>query len=104
MADWTIPGDFIVNKDHGADLDLSSSHHDFKAGIFTAVLEMRASDGTWLGPKVNVKSDSNGATITKFDGTVLAFPAFDFNHTGVQDLLDRVKLVTFVSGKVPDPR
>lgn len=104
MADWTIPGDFVVTKDHGDELDISSSHHDFKAGVYTAVLEMRASDGTWLGPKVNVKADSNGATITKFDGTVLEFDTINFNHAGVQGLLDRAKIVTFVSGKVPDPR
>ncbi len=104
MADWTIPGDYIVTKDHGADLDLSSSHHDFKLKSYTAILEMRLPDGTWLGPQVTVRADKNGASITKFDGTVLTFPTINFDHAGVQGLLDRAKIVTFVSAKVPDPR
>ncbi len=104
-ADWTIPGNYVVNKDHGADLDLSNSHHDFKGGVYLATLEMRDSmTGEWLGPKVEVRADASGATIKKFDGTVLEFPAITFDHAGVQGLLDKAKIVTFVSAKVPDPR
>lgn len=106
MSDWTIPGNYVVNTDHGAELDLSSSHHDFKAQLYTATLEMRDSvSGDWLGPKVYVRTDNDtGTTITKFDGVKLNFPAITFDHAGVQGLLDKVKIVTFVSGKVPDPR
>ena len=106
MSDWTIPGDHIVNENFGADLDLSSSHHDYKSKVFTATLELRVtSTGEWLGPKVKVKVDANGATITDFNGVVAwADDAIDFDHAGVQGLLDRTKIVTFVSGKVPDPR
>ncbi len=104
MSDWTIPGDHIVTKDYGAGLDLSSSHHNYKAQAYTAVLEMRAGDGTWLGPQVTVQVTASGTTITKFDGTVLDFPSITFSHVGVQGLLDRAKIVAFVSAKVPDPR
>ncbi len=103
--DWTIPGNYVKTEDFGADLDLSSSHHDFKAKRFTATLEMRAPDGTWLGPKVEVKVDTSGATITDFEGEVAwSSDSIDFDHAGVQGLLDRTKIVSFVSGKVPDPR
>ena len=104
MADWTIPGNHVVTKDHGAGLDISSSHHDFKTGLYRATLEMRDGAGNWLGPKVFVQSDSTGATITAFDGTVTSYPAITFDHAGVQGLLDKVKVVTFVSSRVPDPR
>ena len=104
-ADWTIPGDHEVNKNFGAELDLSSSHHDFKAKLFVAILEMRDSGtGKWLGPKVTIKTNTEGTVITKFDGTTLSFPAFDFDHAGVQALVDKAKIVTFVSNNVPDPR
>lgn len=106
MSDWTIPGDHIVNENFGADLDLSSSHHDFKAKRFTATLEMRdTASGEWLGPKVEVSVDANGASIKDFEGVVVwSSSTIDFDHAGVQGLLDRTKIVAFVSGKVPDPR
>lgn len=103
--DWTIPGDYVVSQNHGAGLDLSSSHHDYKAGLFTATLEMR-DDATkeWLGPKVLIRTDANGTKITKFDGLVVEFPTIAFDHAGVQGLLDRTKIVNFVNTNVPDPR
>lgn len=105
MPDWTIPGNYVKTEDFGADLDLSSSHHDYKAKRFTATLEMKAANGEWLGPKVEVKVDALRATITNFEGAVVwADDTIDFDHAGVQGLLDRIKIVTFVSGKVPDPR
>jgi len=104
-ADWVIPGDHIVSDNFGAELDLSSSHHDMKSGRYIATLEMRDSGtGAWLGPKVEIKTDADGTKITKFDGTVLEFPAINFNHAGVQGLLDRAQIVAFVSAKVADPR
>ena len=106
MPDWTIPGDHIVTDNFGADLDLSSSHHDYKIKVFTATLEMRdTTTGEWLGPKVEVKVDASGASIKDFSGAVVwTSLAIDFDHAGVQGLLDRSKIVAFVSGKVPDPR
>ncbi len=106
MPDWTIPGNYVRTKDFGADLDLSSSHHNYKAGIFTATLELRVTaTGEWLGPKVFVKVDASGASITDFEGEVAwSSDSIDFSHAGVQGLLDRSKIVAFVSAKVPDPR
>lgn len=106
MPDWTIPGDHIVNENFGADLDLSSSHHDYKGKVFTATLEMRVtSTGEWLGPKVKIRVDASGASIKGFDGEVAwEDEDINFDHAGVQSLLDRSKIVAFVSGKVPDPR
>ena len=106
MPDWTIPGDHIVNENFGADLDLSSSHHDYKGKVYTATLEMRVTaTGEWLGPKVEVRVDVNGAVIKGFDGAVAwSSDTIDFDHAGVQGLLDRTKIVAFVSAKVPDPR
>ena len=106
MPDWTIPGDHVVNKNFGADLDLSSSHHNYKAKVFTATLELRVTaTGEWLGPKVFVKADADGAEIKDFSGAVVwTGPTIDFDHAGVQGLLDRTKIVDFVSAKVPDPR
>lgn len=104
-ADWTIPGNYVVSKDHGADLDLSSSHHDFKGKLYLATLEMRdQATGEWLGPKVEVRADASGATIKSFDGSIQEFPAITFDHAGVAGLLDKAKIVMFVSAKVPDPR
>lgn len=104
--DWTIPGNYVKTENFGADLDLSSSHHDFKAKRFTATFEMRnVATGEWLGPKVEVKIDASGATIKNFSGAVVwENDTIDFDHAGVQGLLDRTKIVAFVSGKVPDPR
>lgn len=106
MPDWTIPGDHIVNENFGADLDLSSSHHDYKAKVFTATLELRVTaTGEWLGPKVEIEVDASGASIKDFSGAVVwSDDTIDFDHAGVQSLLDRTKIVAFVSGKVPDPR
>ena len=106
MSDWTIPGDHEVNKNFGADFDVSSSHHDFKSGVFTCTLEMRdAGTGEWLGPKVFVKADASGAEIRDLSGTVVwSSGTINFAHAGVQALLDRAKIVTFVSARVPDPR
>lgn len=105
MSDWTIPGDHTVADNYGADLDLSSSHQDFKGERYTATLEMRNSGtGEWLGPKVEVVIDNEGTTITDFNGAELKFPAITFAHVGVQGLLDRSKIVAFVSAKLPDPR
>ncbi len=104
-SDWIIPGDYVVTKDHGAGLDVSNSHHDYKGGVYLATLEMRDSvTGEWLGPKVEVRADASGATITDFNGVVQEFPAIAFDHAGVQGLLDKAKIVAFVSAKVPDPR
>ena len=106
MSDWTIPGDYTTTKNFGADLDLSSSHHDYKSKVFTATLELRVTGGgEWLGPKVEIRVDANGATIKDFSKAVVwSSDTIDFDHAGVQGLLDRSKIVTFVSGKVPDPR
>ena len=106
MSDWTIPGDHVVTKNFGAEFDVSSSHHDFKRELFTATLELRdTGTGEWLGPKVRVKADKDGAEIAKLDGSVVwSSDTITFNHAGVQGLLDRTKIVAFVSAKVPDPR
>ena len=106
MSDWTIPGNHVVSKNFGADFDLSSSHHDFKLERFTATLELRdTSTGEWLGPKVLVYADKDGAKITDLDGVVAwSSASVTFNHAGIQGLLDRAKIVAFVSAKVPDPR
>ena len=106
MSDWTIPGNYVKTKDFGVELDLSSSHHDYKGGRYIATLEMRdATTGEWLGPKVEIKVDASGAAIKDFSGAVVwSDDTIDFDHAGVQGLLDRSKIVTFVSGKVPDPR
>lgn len=105
MTVWTIPGDHTISKNFGASFDVSSSHHDYKSGVFTAVLEMRdVVTADWLGPKVLLRADETGTKITVIDGTVSEFPAITFSHAGVQALLDRAKIVTFVSGKIADPR
>lgn len=105
MPDWTIPGDHTESKNYGAELDLSSSHHDFKSKRYVGVLEMRDSaTGDWLGPKVIVRVNAKGTTITNFQGVVAEFPAITFDHVGVQGLLDKAKIVAFVSARVPDPR
>ena len=103
-ADWTLPSNYVVSKDHGKELDVASEHFDREVGRYTAIIKLRDSvTGEWYPPKVTVVVNSNGTTITSFVGTKVELPNITFAHASIQGLSNSVKLVTFVSSKMPDP-
>ena len=105
MTDITMPDAYTVSKNHGTGLEFSSRTFDAKGERILIVYEMHdGTPGGWLGPKLTIIIDKDGAVMTKLDGSIKEFPNLKFDTAGVQALLDKAPMNNFIVNQGGDLR
>lgn len=103
MGDITLPsGDYVENKNYGADLELSALTIDRKGRKAVVIYETRKADGTWTGARVTATVTDDGATLVTLGGKTRLFPKITYDVVKQSGLVDTAPIHAFIVSKGGD--